>query len=144
MSADGRAYLGSLQAGIGPRTSVSCASVGRRSKKDRLEPFVTRVLSDNVRRLRDRKYAELQSDKQRNVALAKAADTSVSQIQRIIGLDLAAGIDLVERLALVFEVRPQDLLTPYLGVPIAEPPPLEPASPGTAIHKSPASQKFRS
>lgn len=48
-----------------------------------------------------------------NKALAKLADTTLSQIQRVVKGESAARLDTIERIAKALEVRPQDLLTPY-------------------------------
>jgi transcriptional regulator with XRE-family HTH domain len=91
--------------------------VGRRSKKNRLPAISQGIFADNVRRLRDasQKYAELENDTGKNRALAKDADTTLSQIQRVLNQQVSPGIDLVERIANAFGVRPQDMLTPYFG-----------------------------
>lgn len=73
------------------------------------------VLAQNLVALRDHKFSAMQNETQRNRALAKASDTTLSQIQRIVKLDLAPGIDLVERLASALDVRPFDMLTPYFA-----------------------------
>lgn len=113
MPADTRPNLGSAQPGRGPDGELICLSVGRRSKKDRPPALIQQVLAENVRALRDRKYPEAPHETAANKLLAKASDTSPSQIQRIIALEVAAGIDVVERIAKAGDVRPQDMLTPY-------------------------------
>lgn len=115
MPADTRPNLGSAQPGRGPDGELICISVGRRSKKDRPPAFIQQVLSENVRALRDRKYPDVAHETAANKLLAKASDTSLSQIQRIIALEVAAGIDVVERLAIALGVRPQDMLEPYFA-----------------------------
>jgi hypothetical protein len=95
--------------------------MGRRSKKDRPPAIVQGVLADNLKRLRDRKFAEAPHETARNRLLAKASDTSMSQIQRIIAMDLAPGVDIVERLAGALEVKPANLLTPYFAAEAVEP-----------------------
>ena len=57
------------------------------------------------------------TDTAKNKALARAAGTTLSQIQRILACEVGTSIDIVESLARVFEVRPQDLLTPYYYSP---------------------------
>lgn len=94
-------------------------------------------------RLRNRKWATLPDETAMNRALAKACDTTVSQTQRITGDNPpAVGIDFVERVAFAFDVRPQDMLTPYFGATTYELGPPEPDRharlPGTAIHESSA------
>lgn len=87
----------------------------RRSKKDRPRAIIQTVLANNMTTLRDRRYAELRTATARNKQLAKDADTSFSQIQRIISMNLAPGIDLLERIADALHTRPQDLITPYFA-----------------------------
>jgi hypothetical protein len=104
--------------------------MGRKSKKDRPPAIIQGVLADNVRKLRDRKYAALPHETAKNRALAKDSKTVLAQIQRILNLSLAPGVDMIENLATALEVRPQDLLTPYFAnsaapsgeVPFAESP----------------------
>lgn len=120
MDLDDRPLLGFLQPKTGLMASVSCARMGRRSKKDRLPAMVCIVFRDNVVRLRNRKWAALPDETSMNRALAKACDTTLSQAQRITGVDPpAVGIDFVERIAFVFDVRPQDMLTPYFAAAVA-------------------------
>ena len=115
MKSDTRPNLGSAQPGRGPNGELICRSVGRRSKKDRPPAFIQQVLAENVRALRDRKYREAPHETAANKLLARASDTSMSQIQRILALEVAPGVDVVERIALAFDVRPQDMLTPYFA-----------------------------
>lgn len=89
--------------------------MGRRSKKHKAPSLVVGILGQNVRGLRDQRYARLPHDTARNKALAKDADTTLSQIQRVIAGEVAVGVDLVEALATALGVRPHDLLTPYLA-----------------------------
>jgi hypothetical protein len=89
--------------------------MGRKSKKDRPPAIIQSVLADNVRRLRNKKYAALPHETAMNRALARDAGTVLAQIQRILGLELSPGIDMVEQLAGALEVRPADLLTPYFA-----------------------------
>lgn len=74
-------------------------------------------------RLRDIVYAELPNDTARNKQLARDADTTLSQVQRIVDLKLATGVDVVQRLADALGVRPPDLLTPYYRPPVDPYPP---------------------
>jgi len=69
----------------------------------------------NVRQLRDQKYKTLPHQTARNRALAKDADTTVSQVQRVLNPALATGIDMLERFAAALGVTPADLVTPYFG-----------------------------
>jgi plasmid maintenance system antidote protein VapI len=87
----------------------------RRNSKSQLPPTGIRwVLAYNLTIMRDEKFRELPNATARNKALAALVKpTSKSQIQRIIAQKLGTSIDLLERLATVFGVRPQDLLTPY-------------------------------
>lgn len=81
------------------------------------------IFRDNVIRLRNRKWSALPDETTMNRALAKACDTTLSQAQRITGEDPpAVGIDFVERIAFVFDVRPQDMLTPYFAAGVSAPP----------------------
>lgn len=89
--------------------------MGRKSKKDRPPAIIQGVLADNVRKLRDRKYAAEPHETARNHALARDAKTVLSQIQRILALELSPGVDMVEQLATALDVRPADLLTPYFA-----------------------------
>lgn len=72
-------------------------------------------LAANLISLRDqhRRYKNLPTVTARNRELAKAADVSLSQIQRITERELGVSIDIVEALARALDVRPQDMLTPY-------------------------------
>lgn len=88
---------------------------GRRSKRDKPEPLIRGVLASNVTVLRDKRYDGCPSVTAKTKALAAAADTTVSQIQRILSCELGTSLDLVARLARALGVRPQDLLTPYFG-----------------------------
>lgn len=72
------------------------------------------ILAQNVRILRDQQYAHLPHITARNKALAKDADTTLSQVQRVIAGEVATGVDIVESLAEALHKRPHDLLTPYL------------------------------
>jgi transcriptional regulator with XRE-family HTH domain len=65
--------------------------------------------------LRDRKYKDCSTVTDRNRALAKAADVSLSTIQRILEAEAGATVDTLDSLAAALEVRPQDLLTPYFA-----------------------------
>jgi transcriptional regulator with XRE-family HTH domain len=89
--------------------------MGRRSKKERKHPLIRGVLAQNVRSLRDHHFRPLRSVTARNQALARAADTSLSQIQRIIAQTLGPSVDMLEQLAAAFKVRPHDLVTPYFA-----------------------------
>jgi len=73
------------------------------------------VIGENVLVLSRRKYSNLSNTTARNRALAKDAETTLSQIQRVIAGEVAIGVDLVEMLAKAFGCRPQDLLTPYFA-----------------------------
>jgi hypothetical protein len=87
----------------------------RRSKRDKGQSRLRLFLSDNVAALRDRKYPALPNITARNKQLAADADVSPSQVHRVIEGSLGASIDIVERLAMALDVRPQDLLTPYFA-----------------------------
>lgn len=89
--------------------------MGRKSKKDRPMAIIQGVLADNVRKLRDRKWAALPHETARNRELAKKAGTVLAQIQRILNLELAPGVDMLEQLAGALDVRPQDLVTPFFA-----------------------------
>jgi hypothetical protein len=97
--------------------------MGRRSKKFKTPSLVVGILGQNVRDLRDQRYARLPHDTARNKALAKDADTTLSQIQRVIAGEVAVGVDLVESLATALRVQPRDLLTPYLAASMEGKPP---------------------
>lgn len=89
--------------------------MGRRSKKDLPVAVIQLVLAKNLVMLRDRKYRNLSTETARNKKLATDAQTSLSQIQRILKAELAPGIDLLERLANALNEQPQDLITPYFA-----------------------------
>lgn len=94
---------------------IALTRMGRKSKKDRPPAIIQSVLADNVRKLRDRKYAALPHETAKNRALAKDSHTVLAQIQRILELAIAPGIDMIEQLATALDVRPQDLLTPFFA-----------------------------
>ncbi len=89
--------------------------MGRRSKRDKPDPLIRGFLATNVTALRDRKYGG-PSVTARNRKLAEKADTTLSQIQRVLSMELGTSIDLIARLARALDVRPQDLLTPYFAI----------------------------
>lgn len=93
--------------------SVAFPEMGRRSKKDKPPAIIRGVLAQNVRVLRDRKWRDVSTATARNRKLAEAADTTLSQVQRVLAKTLGTSVDLVEQLANAMDVRPQDLLTPY-------------------------------
>lgn len=101
----------------------------RRSKRDKGQSLLRRFLAGNVVALRDRKYPALPNITARNKQLAEDADVSPSQVHRVIEGSLGASIDIVERLAMALDVRPQDLLTPYYAhsVDAKDQPPTRPA-----------------
>lgn len=72
-------------------------------------------MARTVTTLRDRKYHALPNVTARNRKLAKDADVSLSTIQRIVDGDVGASVDTLYSLADTFNVRPQDLLTPFFG-----------------------------
>lgn len=115
MDGKDRPYFGSTQPGTGSNFSLAFKGMGRKSKKDRPPAIIQGVLADNVRKLRDRKYAALPHETAMNRALAKDAQTVLAQIQRILALELSPGVDMIEQLAGALECRPADLLTPYFG-----------------------------
>lgn len=71
------------------------------------------VLARNVRALMDKRYAEVGD---RPTALAKAANTSLSTIQRVLRAGTGASIDTIEAIASVFELSAYQLLIPELDV----------------------------
>lgn len=89
--------------------------MGRRAKSLEPPPAIRTHFAENVRRLRDRVYVAAGSDTERNKALAKAARTSLSQVQRIVGAKSDPGIDALEKFAAALGCRPQDLVTPYFA-----------------------------
>lgn len=89
----------------------------RKSKRDKAMSIAVTVVAQNVLLLRDEVFADLRTGTARNQALAKAADTSLSQVQRVIRQELACGVDLLESLARALKVEPRDLLTPYFRPP---------------------------
>jgi hypothetical protein len=79
--------------------------------------MVRAILAQNVQALRDSVYSRFRSVTARNKELAADAGLTLSQVQRIIAMELGTSIDYVEYLAKPLKVRPQDLLTPYFTVP---------------------------
>lgn len=103
----------------------------RRSKRDKGVSPLRDVVGRNVRLLRDQRYRLLPNPTARNKALAQAADTTASQIQRVIDGEVGCSIDMLHSLAVALDVSPSDMLRPYdyltSGV-LAEP--AEPLPPG--------------
>lgn len=89
--------------------------MGRRSKNQKPPTMIRQILAANLAALRDRKYPVHHNVTQRNRSLAKAAHTTLSQIQRILSLSVGTSIDLLEELAHALGVEPADLLTPYFA-----------------------------
>jgi hypothetical protein len=89
--------------------------MGRRAKAGQPSAMIRRVVADNVKELRDKWFASLPNETQRNKAIAKEMETTLSQVQRIVNGTVGLSIDQVELLAKVLRCRPQDLLTPYFG-----------------------------
>lgn len=87
--------------------------MGRKSKAQKPMPQIRSTLADNVRELRDARFAAQTTETERNKALAKAAGTSLSQIQRVLRKTSGIGIDGLEGLSRALKCRPQDLITPY-------------------------------
>src|SRR6185437_16583266 len=129
MDTENRHYLGFTQPGTGSNLSVAFRRMGRRSKQHRPPAVIQQFFADTVKLLRDRVYAAEEHETARNRALAKAADTTLSQIQRIINQEVAPGIDMLEKLARALRVTPADLVTPYFGqkVPPDAPNPFAPS-----------------
>lgn len=73
------------------------------------------LVARTVELLRDQKYRSLPLVTDRNRALAKDADVTLSTIQRIVGAETGATVDTLDALASALGCRPQDLLTPYFG-----------------------------
>lgn len=94
----------------------------RKSKRDRGLSIAVTVVAQNVTALRDETYAQERTVTARNMALAKAAGTTLSQIQRVVGAEVACGVDLLETLARALKVEPRDLLTPFFARPPRAPP----------------------
>lgn len=85
----------------------------RRTKRDKGTSPLRAVLGRNVASLRDQRYSRLENETLRNKALAHAAETSISQIQRVIKGEVGASIDILDALAIALDVSVCDLLTPY-------------------------------
>jgi transcriptional regulator with XRE-family HTH domain len=85
----------------------------RRTKRDKGTSPLRAVLGRNVAALRDARYSRLPHETARNKALALAAESSVSQIQRVITGEVGASIDVIDALAVALDVSVIDLLTPY-------------------------------
>ncbi len=94
---------------------VASYAVTRRTKKDKGTSILRAHLAANVIALRDthERLRSLPTVTARNQELARLADVSRSQIQRVTKGTLGASIDVVEAIANALDVRPQDLLTPY-------------------------------
>jgi len=88
--------------------------MGRRAKSHEPIPLIRECVAQNVERLRDRKFKGA-TVTARNKALAKAAGTSLSQVQRIVERKSGVGLDGIEKFAVALGCRPQDLLTPYFA-----------------------------
>jgi transcriptional regulator with XRE-family HTH domain len=73
------------------------------------------LLAQTVETLRDQRYEKLPNPTARNRQLAKDADVSSSQIERVIAGTLGTSVDTIDALAKALDVRPQDLLTPYFA-----------------------------
>lgn len=110
-----RPFLGSTQPGTGSKVPVVFSLMGRRSKRDKPMPLIRQTVADNIATLRDIKYASIPTLTGRNRKLAKDADTSLSQIQRILSRDVGVSIDMLEPIAAVFQASPADLITPYFA-----------------------------
>lgn len=110
--------------------------MARRSKRYKKQGVIRAILASNVRALRDHSYRAHPTDTSRNRALARDADTTLSQIQRILAGSVGIGIDLLEAIAQVFGVRPQDLITPYFAADPSHTSP-EGTSADTGLHRRP-------
>ena len=85
----------------------------RRTKRDKGTSPLRAVVGRNVRVLRDQRYRRLPNDTARNKALAQAADTTPSQIQRVILGEVGCSLDILHALAIALDVNPCDLLVAY-------------------------------
>lgn len=153
MDDDSKPYLGFSQPGTGsdlPLALLGMASkskdMSRKSKKDRPVAIIQGVVAANVRQLRDVKYEPLPNVTAMNKALAKDADSTLSQIQRVIAGELAAGIDLIERLSMALSVTPSELMTPYFAqkqrsAAQAQQSPFESRTPPQSSHTPPDSSR---
>jgi transcriptional regulator with XRE-family HTH domain len=112
--------------------------MGRRSKQHRPPTITQQVFADNVKILRDRVFDGFEHETARNRALARGAETTLSQIQRIITQQVAPGIDMLEKVARALKVTPADLVTPYFAqkgpapdgpFPQTQTPPIQPSTP---------------
>ena len=119
MAEYGKPYLGPSQPRTGYAIAVVFDSVARRSKKDKGPSLLRAHLAKNVAGLRDQhhRFRTFPTVTARNRELAKCADVSLSQVQRIVAQTLGVSIDIIEALATALDVRPQDLLTPYFVKP---------------------------
>lgn len=115
MAWEDRPCLGSTQPSTGRSSSLALSHMGRKSKKDRPPALIQGILAANVRDLRERKYNALPTATAQQRALAKNAQTTLSQVQRIEAGTVAPGVDMLELLANALDVRPQDLVTPYFA-----------------------------
>jgi DNA-binding Xre family transcriptional regulator len=116
MRAEGKPVCGFVQPGLGLKSPLFLAAVTTRRTKSQKAPSPLRELvARTVILLRDRKYRALPTVTDRNKALAKDADVSLSTIQRIVDAQAGASVDTLDSLAKALEVRPQDLLTPYFA-----------------------------
>src|SRR5690348_15031649 len=89
---------GFYQPGTGLMACVGFPLMTRKSKRDKGLSIAVTVVAQNVVSLRDEVFAAERTTTARNLALAKAAGTTLSQIQRIAAGQLACGVDLLESL----------------------------------------------
>lgn len=94
----------------------------RNSKRDKAVSIAVTVVAKNVESLRDEVFAHERTVTAKNIALAQAAHTTLSQVQRVTKQEVACGVDLLESLARALKVEPRDLLTPYFRKPPSHPP----------------------
>lgn len=119
MLAEHKPSLGSVQPETGSKYEIVYCCMGRRSKSQKPPTIIRATVAANVVTLRNRKYAAHGNETAMNRALARDAQTVLSQIQRIIGQKTGASIDQIETLAKALDCRPQDLLTPYFSNTVA-------------------------
>jgi hypothetical protein len=127
MDGNGKPCLGFLQPRSGENLRADYFPMAERktraSKRDRRPTIVRSILAQNICALRDRKWPEEPTITGRNKILAQHLFTGLPQVQRIAKGEVGTSVDYVEWLAEIFEVRPQDLLSPYFATSFKDQPP---------------------
>lgn len=83
----------------------------KKTRKQKVPTFTRQIVSDNVERLMQKKFSESPNKPK---ALAAAADTAFSSVQRALSGVSGISVDLLEQLASALDVLPYQLLIPGL------------------------------